>query len=174
MNKNGYLVGEWIAIISAVITIPSLVVMFIYKDTFLVMVFRIVLVIISVYLYLLLKKMLNSKFKFFKADGLIFALVALLVTGEFISLTAPKSAGTAASFIVIIISEISSIVGIVFGIKLLKLKNTLFGLRSLYAYSNIAYFICLATIIFIPLALVIGIIQDLILAMIFAKVSRNK
>lgn len=65
------------------------------------------------------------------------------------------------------------VVQVVFGIKLLKCKETFSGRLKYFAYFNIASGVFLATVILFMFSLLTSIIADIILAIIFFTEVKN-
>ncbi len=61
------------------------------------------------------------------------------------------------------------IMSIVYGIKLLNFDQELYGFRKLYAGISIATGVCYATVLLIPLGLLVGIASNIFLAIIFFR-----
>ena len=66
-----------------------------------------------------------------------------------------------------------SIITVVFGVVLLKLKNDLFGLLNPYAFTTIASGVCGATVILAPIGLLAAIAALVMLGMIFLRAKRE-
>ena len=130
------------------------------------------LIFITIILYL--KRFLNFFLKFHDADKSIdFMVMTGMATGVvtigIFSFPALKESLVSA---VIVILVLQGIVQARFGYKLLKLPNDLGGILKPFCYANMATGILLATVILIPLSMVVSAISDLMLGTIFFSMSK--
>ena len=130
------------------------------------------LIFITIILYL--KRFLNFFLKFHDADKSIdFMVMTGMATGVvtigIFSFPALKESLVSA---IVVILVLQGIVQARFGYKLLKLPNDLGGILKPFCYANMATGILLATVILIPLSMVVSAISDLMLGTIFFSISK--
>jgi hypothetical protein len=65
-----------------------------------------------------------------------------------------------------------AVLSIIFGVKLLRLQDDLFGLLRPFAYVTIAAGVCFVTILLAPLGLVVDAVSNVILGVIFLRALR--
>lgn len=139
--------------------------------------FSLVCLGLFVYIMIQLKILLNSRFQFHDVDTIILILIALLIVSTIVStisillLLGSAGAKTVATIIVSIISAVMAIFygifEIIFSRRILHLSDNLFGLLKPYSYTAMAGGICMVTVILAPLAIIVGIVNYVILGMIF-------
>lgn len=131
------------------------------------------LIFVAIILYL--KRFLNFFFTFHDTDTSIALMVmASMATGAvtlgmFSFPTLKESLESA----VIVILALQGIVQIQFGYKLLKLPNDLGGMLKTFCYANMATGLLLATVIFIPLSMLVSALSDLMLGTIFFSMAKT-
>lgn len=130
--------------------------------------------LLFVTIVLFFKKLLNRLFSFHNTDRNIDLLViAGVVTGVF-SVVAlyvtPLKESIGSVITAILVAQ--GIVQVQFGYKLLKLPHDFGGMLKPFCYANMATGILLASILLIPLGIVVSAISDLMLGTIFLNVSR--
>lgn len=125
--------------------------------------------ILFVAIALNLKKLLNSFFKFHDTDRNIDLMITASIITGLLSIGALYLAPLKESLglVVIIILIAQGIVQVQFGYRLLKLPNDLGGMLKPYCYANMATGIFLASVVFIPVGILISAISDLMLGTIF-------
>lgn len=130
------------------------------------------LIFIAIILYL--KRFLNSLLQFHDTDKSIDLMVmASMATGAVtIGIFSFPALKESLVSVVIVILVLQGIVQAQFGYKLLKLPSDLGGILKPYCYSNLATGILLATVILIPLSMVVSAISDLMLGTIFFNMSK--
>lgn len=129
-----------------------------------------------IYIFITLRQTLNKIYAFHSADRFITALIVLGVISTVLGLLVGEplpSRVTTIAIICIIAMIIYAVVLIMFGIQLLYLQDNLFGLLKPFAYTCIAEGVCTATIILAPLALIASAVSDVILAIIFFRISEK-
>ena len=120
------------------------------------------------------KRLLNIFFNFHDTDRNIdLMLIASVVTGalSFVALYFTQLKESV-QYLVIVVMLVQGIVQFQFGYKLLKLPNDLGGMLKPYCYANMATGIFLASMLLIPLAILVSAISDLMLGTIFFSMSR--
>lgn len=123
---------------------------------------------------LLLKKFINSFFKFHKTDrNLEFMIVANIIIAVLclvaLYFTQLKES---TGYAVLAIIVVQGIVQIQIGFKLLKLPNDLGGMLKPFCYANITTGILMASIVLIPLGIMASAIADLMLGTIFLNIGK--
>ena len=122
-----------------------------------------------VFLMTTMKRLLNGRFAFHSTDGVIVLLVgANLVSaaGECSALFAPSLERAAGLFGVVTVVVIG-VLQAVFGARLLRLADDLRGLRTPYGYLNIATGLLVATVVLVPVGVLVSGIADVMLGTIF-------
>jgi ABC-type uncharacterized transport system permease subunit len=173
-------VAGWLAMASAFLTLPLIYLSFRLESrldltaTAIQTIIQIFGIILFVAIVLYLKRLLNSHFKFHSTDRTIdLMIIANVVTG-FLSVATLYFAPFKESIgsVVIAILVIQGIVQIRFGYKLLKLPHDFGGMLKPFCYANMATGILLASIVLIPLGIVVSAISDLMLGTIFLDMSK--
>lgn len=131
--------------------------------------------LISLAIFLWLKKFLNALFRFHATDTTI-ALVVManmvigtVALGSYSFPALKESLGS----LLIIIQVVQGIVLIRFGFNLLKLPDHLGGMLNPFCYANIATGLLAATVILIPLSMLASAISALMLGTIFFNAARR-
>ena len=126
---------------------------------------------LCVYIMITLRDLLGERYNFHEVDGIISMLVYVNVA--FSALELLSSVSSAATDVVGVISlfviVFVGIVCIVFGIKLLRLGDDLYGMRQPFSYLSIATGFCFATVFLMPAGLLTSSIADVVLAIIFFR-----
>ena len=123
---------------------------------------------------LFLKKFINDIYNFTAVNrNLDMMIIADIVTGVLtvIALCVPSvkdSAGYAALTLLVMLG----IVQVQFGYKLLKLPDDLGGLLKPFCFANMATGILLASILLIPLGILVSAVSDLMLGTIFLNTCK--
>jgi len=123
-----------------------------------------------------MKKLLNMQFAFHSTDRQINLMIMANVVSGALALTGVlfpplKASLGLASMIVIIFQGVAQIQ---FGYKLQQLPDNLDGILKPFCYSNIATGICIASVVFIIVAVVVSAISDLMIGTIFFNVAMLK
>lgn len=130
------------------------------------------LLFVAIVLYL--KRFLNTLFNFHNTDRNMDLLVissmaaGILSIGALYYIPLKESLGTVAIAILVV----QGIVQAQFGYKLLKLPDSLGGMLKPFCYANLATGILLASVVLIPLAILVSAISDLMLGTIFFNMAR--
>lgn len=131
------------------------------------------LIFVTILLYL--KKFLNSLLQFHDTDKSIDLMImasmvtGVLAIGMFSFPTLKESLGA----VLIMILVVQGLVQTQLGYKLLKLPNDLQGMLKPFCYANMLTGLLLATVILIPLSILISALSDLMLGTIFFNISRT-
>jgi hypothetical protein len=138
-------------------------------------------VLTGIYALYRLKALLNERFRFHDVDVLIWVLilaVAALVTiglvGKIATFIAPQAVAVAVVFgvTIILIALPMSVVGIIFAVVLLRLRDDLWGLLRPYAYTTMAASILMATILLAPVGALVDSVASILLGLIFFRADR--
>lgn len=177
INKD-YTLAGWLSIISAALTLPMVFmsVFFLYAKGEYKVTQTILLTIntgIVIYIFFSFKELLNNKFNFKEVN----TFVDILIVGNAFLLLLIIFSFFIEIFIVdllVIIAIITlGIVQVVIFIKLLDLKEDLYGHLKPLAYSSIIAGILTASIILTVVSFIPSIISDIMLGMIFFKASKK-
>ena len=173
-------IAGWLAMASAFLTLPLVYLSFRLEgggDSFAgelqacIQAFG-TLLFLAIILYL--KKLLNALFNFHATDRSIDLMVmASMLTGV-LSIGAfsfPVLKESLQSAVLVILVGMG-IVQVRFGYRLLKLPHELGGLLKPFCYTNMATGIFLASVVLMPLSIVVSALSDLMLGTIFFNMSR--
>jgi hypothetical protein len=185
-QTDRYSLAGWLAIVSAVLLVPEIGLAvflgFISSGLdILVAPIHIVNLAIGIYILYVFRRLLNQQFHFRATDVLITVLILVNVVFFFVGLLelAVNTIGLALlsehelSLVTMVLFVPFSLLTIVFGVVLLKLKDDLFGLLKPYAYTTIASGVCGATIILAPIGLLAAVAALVMLGMIFLRAKRE-
>jgi len=174
-------IAGWLAMASAFLTLPLVYLSFRFEgmhDSYAGVIQTFIqtsgtLLFLAIILYL--KKLLNSVFNFRDTDRSIDLMVmASIVTGVLsigaFSFPALKESLQSA---VLVILVALGIVQVQFGYRLLKLPHELGGLHKPYCYANMATGIFLASVVLMPLSIIVSALSDLMLGTLFFNMSRS-
>lgn len=183
-KANQYALAGWLAIISAILVVPEIVLSVLsefispYLNLFVLLVHTVSL-IVGIYILYMFRQLLNRQFSFHRADVLIITLIVANVVffvigvAEIAADTMNMTGERILSLITIILFVPFSIVTVAFGVVLLKMKDDLFGLLKPFAYTTIGSGICGATIILVPLGLLAALVALVMQGMIFLRAGRD-
>jgi hypothetical protein len=165
----------WLAMTSAVLVIPWLLLSFVPLDRSGVCsrIAQGVLVTagtaLTVYLLVTLRRLLHERHAFSAADSAISFLVTVNLVSAAASLlvAAAPRLETALDPFGLILAVVGGLCQVMFGIKLLRLPDSLGGLRRPYCYLNVVTGLCLATIVLLPLGMAASAVADVMLGTIF-------
>jgi hypothetical protein len=169
----------WLAMTSAVLTIPWFVLTFVLAGQGGVWpkVTQGVLLTagttLLVYLLVTFKRLLHENFTFHAVDRVIALLVKVNIVSAAVSLLglAVPPLESALGVVGIVLAVAGGIAQIMFGVKLLRLPGNLGGLHKPYGYLNIVTGFCLATVVLLPLGMVTSAVADVMLGTIFFQVA---
>ena len=172
----------WLSMVSAIITIPLAVFQLVTAAGQ----FRLISTVLSllgvalfVYLFALLRELLNREFDFHETDRpislLIFGNVGLFILG-LLDDVGPKNDlwDTVTGIVAGVAAVALGILFILFSIRLLRLGRSLFGYLKPFCYTNIGVGVCLASIILFPLSIVASMVADVVLGLIFFAAARQR
>ncbi|MBV9865602.1 MAG: hypothetical protein JO316_09650 [Abitibacteriaceae bacterium] len=178
MSKKALLISGWIAIVYAVVDVPRLT-LYWFADNFMGTsgaqaaqgFISLSGLLLWLFLFIRLRQLLNNQFGFHQVDAeartLIWMSVALTGLNLFEIATRPIS--TLLLIISITAVIVVSVVGTVFAIKLLRLPHQLYGLLRPYCYTLMVANLSYATLFLLPLGILFGIANSIILGMIFFR-----
>ena len=185
-KHDPYVLAGWLAIISAILVVPEIVLAALAGwvspglNLFVVPV-HVANLVIGVYILFMFRKLLNVEFDFHAADLLIALLIVVNVVFFVIGVIdlvvtitgSEPNLERSMTWITMMLFVPFSILTIVFGAVMLKMQGELYGLLKPYAYTTIASGVCGATVILAPLGLVAAIVALVILGMIFLRAKRE-
>jgi hypothetical protein len=189
MNRRQYTFAGWLCIIIAVLFVPNIAINILIeafgKRAPALYLFRVPMMLIvsgiGIYLAVMFRKMLNVRFGFHDIDRLITLTIiaSLLLTGlnivnyfmQYASQSSDPHWFLAIPGIIIVI--LLGIVSIFIGSRLLDLKEDMFGFRNIYAYATFVNGVCIASIIFSPLSLLLTVGLYIIEGMIFLRAAED-
>lgn len=127
---------------------------------------------------LLLRRLLNARFRFHDADRSIDLMIMTNVLASGMAVVAlcfaPWKETLGGASLVIVVFQ--GIVQVRFGARLLRLQDDLDGMLRPFCYLNMATGICIASLVLIVVGVVVSAISDLMLGTIFfhlAKLERE-
>jgi len=128
-----------------------------------------------VYIMIQLKILLNSRFQFHNVDIIILILIVLFIvsTIPLLLLLGSSETNMVANILSLVVVILHGIFEIIFARKILHLSDNLFGLLKPFSYTAMAGGICMVTVILSPLAIIIGIVNYVILGMIFFEAAER-
>jgi len=198
MNDKHYALVGWLAIASAILTLPSvalgLLVEVIRKPAGLLLLgpyltLSLAAMAFSLYALYRLRNLLNDRYQFHDVDHLIVAIIFGVI-----ALTAVGCVGKVAGVlgralgirdavilpfaltmlaVLVVIGIATSILSIVFGVKLLRLQDDLYGLLKPFVWCTIAAAVCFVTLILAPLGGLVDAAATILLGIIFLRAARG-
>lgn len=174
MKKKDYTLAGYVSITNAVLTLPL-----VFISVFMMIEsggeFSLVQTLLSVaqtgliiYMYLSFKELLNNNYNYREINNFIDILIVGSIVMVLLDLASPII-GSALVFVAIIILGVVKVIAFV---KLLNIKDDLYGHLKPLAYTSIATGVLLASVLLIGLAFIPSIISDIVLGMIFFKASK--
>jgi len=182
VDSNKYSIAGWLAIISAIIIVPEIVFGVIVERLYSGHpASKIVLamlhtggLLISIYILHMFRNLLNERFDFRDVDVLIWILIwsnvlfaGLGIIGLVPGLTRPIT------FLTLVLFVPFCVITAIFAYKLLQMKEDLYGLLKPFAYTTMAAAICGATIILMPIGLIIQLAALVMQGMIFLRAKEQ-
>jgi hypothetical protein len=164
------------SIVSAVLDIPlvglGIAVEFMHSVmlTVLTAVVDLAYLFISVYVFIILRNLLINRFKFNKVTTYINIVVILNIIAvplELLGMFDKSFLGLS-----LLLSLITGVIAIIFGVKLLKMKDDLYGFLKPFCYLTIIGGICGVTVILAPITTILGLVSDIILARMFFRAAK--
>ncbi|HPR65096.1 MAG TPA: hypothetical protein PK014_12850 [Thermoanaerobaculia bacterium] len=187
MEEKTYTLEGWLAIVSGCLVLPGMV-MAILADTAFAHFggFKLLWLIVSgiqmglsIYVFYRFRDFLHDRFQFHAVDTLIPLIIAgsclifiILSAGRIV--TTPEEIRLKILFIIalVLVGIPTSILGIIFAVKLLGLPDNLHGLLKPYAYLTIISMVFFLTIILGFLGAIVAAVTDILLGMIYLRSNR--
>jgi len=188
MNENKFANAGWLAVAGAILVLPVLPggivldIMF-EKGVFsaslstMFLLFSVTQAALVIFAFYRFKAFLNEVFEFNKTDFLILAIVGLAIImtslGVITRITTWAGASEAVQFTFIaLIFSVGiplGVLSVIFGIKLLELKDSGQVLLKPFAYLHIVAGILFATFILAPVGMLVGAVADLLMGMMMLR-----
>ena len=183
-SKNDFALAGYLAIAAAVLILPSFVLSIAtevakHRDPELALVLlvpylvvTILYTIAAIYVILRFRALLNERHGFHAIDGLITALVTRVIALKFFGLTGALDKPPLVFLAVIPVAVVAitlGILGIVLGVRLLKLPAENTSYYRVYAWLSIVAGACFVTFFLAPLGMLIDTAANIVLAMLFLK-----
>ncbi|MCM2360016.1 MAG: hypothetical protein NDI77_17825 [Geobacteraceae bacterium] len=179
MTRKRLLTAGWLAMASAVMTIPWFILAFFLggQEGLAAKAAEAVMLVtgtmLTVYLLLTLRRLLHERYRFGRADtaiGLLIKASVVSALAGMAGLAFTRMESASADFAMVMVVVIG-VLQIVFGVSLLRLPDPLQGLHKPYCYLNIATGLCLALVILMPLGMLTGAVADVMLGTIFFQAA---
>jgi len=186
MESKQYTCAGWLAIANAVILIPTIglaiFLNYIAGSVSLVNLFQMLLSILfcvlGVYILIRFRKLLNVHYQFYEADNMILTLIwinIIFTVSGFLKYIFPEAA--IAKLITDILGMalfyLMGIINIIFGVRILKLKDNLFGLRNPFAYMTIGSGVGIVSLVLMPFGLLAAVAAYIIQGIIFLRAAED-
>ncbi|MBN2091825.1 hypothetical protein JW964_19575 [candidate division KSB1 bacterium] len=186
MESRQYACAGWLSIANAVLLIPTIgfAIFFDYiaRSFPMVNLFQILLSILfcvlGVYILLLFRKLLNERYQFYQADNMILTLIwinIIFTVSGFFKYLFPgvANAKLITDILGIALFYLMGIINIIFGIRILKLKDNLFGLRNPFAYTTIGSGVGIVSLVLMPFGLLAAVAAYIIQGIIFLRAAEE-
>jgi hypothetical protein len=169
----------FLAMTSAILGIPALLISYylatteLQADALLLAAVQLLGLFLFTALTLSFKKLLNSRFLYHRADNYFDFLVAtyLFYTAASISsLFLPSLQKPLDLFSMLLVCAIG-VAQVLLGINLFQLPDSLYGMRKPYCLLNIITGVLVASIVLLPIGVIIGAIADVMLGTIFFQAA---
>ncbi|HEY5974241.1 MAG TPA: hypothetical protein VIU41_05815 [Geobacteraceae bacterium] len=181
MSATTLKTAGWLAMISAIITLPLVYLSFRLEGQsdltaqLLETTIQVLGIVIFVAVTILLKRFLNSTFNFHLTDRLIKLMIKaniVICVMAILSLYLKTLQESLSVFIVVMV-VVLGIMQTMFGYQLRRLPNDLGGMLKPYCYLNMAIGITSASVVLVPVAVVLSAIADVMLGTIFFQAARR-
>jgi len=179
MTSRGMKIAGWLAMASAFFTLPLVYLSFrlegmndSYADIMQILI-QTFGTLLFVAIVLCLKRLLNAAFDFHATDRNIDLMVMASIVSGVLSIgvfSFPAFKESLQSAVIVILVALG-IVQIQFGYRLLKLADNLGGLLKPFCYANMATGIFLASVVLMPLSIIVSALSDLMLGTIFFNMA---
>jgi hypothetical protein len=171
----------WLSIIIGPFIIPYTIYLFLkglsgnMELSFIDIAFSIFYTAVNVYVYLLFKELLNKKYAFHKVDTYLLFWLGFSVVSNILDVINYLVGGLTPFLapISILLLIPMGITTIIFGKRLLSLKDSLFGLRKPLAYVSIIIGISFVTLLLSPLGIIFAAISDILVGVILLRAAKN-
>jgi len=181
LSCKSMVIAGWLAMISAFMSLPMLYLSYrlagrVDSAAFIIQaVMQIAGTLLFVALILYLRQLLQAHFSFHDTDRSIGLMLKTGVTAGALTVLSlcftPLRETVALAVIVILV--VQGVVQAQFGYKLLKLPHDLGGMLKPFCYANMATGIMLASVVLLPVGVVVSAIADLMLGTIFFNMVRQ-
>ena len=182
LTKDRFVGAGWASIGNATLSMIPLILLYLFgmesgmgMGTLATEGLTLVNMMLTLFLLKTFRKLLNTRFQFHTVDDYI----SVLIWGNIVT--------TALTLLSLEIGEIEEttnmvnvfvfiffgIVSIMFSMRLLRLKDSLFGLLKPFGYTTVAMGVCFAAVILIPVGVFLGAVSDIILATVFFRASEH-
>lgn len=181
LNEKSLNLAGWLSVVAAALYFPQIIIgliselsadkstTFLYLEALLNTGF----IVIYVYIFVMLKRLLNEKAAFHDTDKYITFLVwtnVVITVISVIALPFPEAQEVVGAGIIYLMVPLG-VIYVVFGIKLLNCEDNLFGYLKPFSYLTIATGIMTAVVVLVFFGFITAIISDIILALIFFKAA---
>ena len=131
-------------------------------------------VILFTLIVLYLKRFINGFFQFHNTDRNLEIMMGANIVVTVLTLVAIfySQLKESIEYVVLAVIVTQGIIQIQFGYKLLKLPNDLGGMLKPFCYANMATGILMASVILIPVGIVVSAVSDLMLGTIFFNMGK--
>ena len=180
MSSRTFKIAGWLAMASAFLTLPLVYLSYTLEgrvdpeSNVLQTIIQVSGVLLFVALVLFLRKLLNTYFNFSVVNRNLDLMMAGEVLTGILSVAAlyVTPMKEQLGYAVVVILVVQGGIQAQLGFKLLKLPDSLEGLLKPFCYANMATGILIASIILIPVGVLVSAISDLMLGTIFLNLSR--
>jgi len=182
MNSSQYQLAGWLAIIGALLMVPlTVATVILEKMSGGHLLFSIINIgkyflsmAVTVYIFYMFRKLLNDRYNFNQVNWIITVFIIYSILTFFVSLLAIVPDLKLAVMIGILVMMVPfGVLNIIFGVRMLKLQDDLFGLLKPFAYLYIAAGICAVSVILMPLGMLVAIATLFIEGMIFLRTKEQ-
>jgi hypothetical protein len=171
----------WASVVSAIVTIPGILIAFIsalaeYRR--LGAICSVASLLLLLWIYGSFRRLLNDLYEYDGADTAINALLGSSILATVLGLLTGLLAGTGVADLVAFLSVgafvVFGIAYVVFSVKLLRLEAPLFGFAKPLGYAGLAQGITVASVILIPLGVLASIVADVMRAQMFFAAAADR
>ena len=178
MTERNFNTAGWMAIVSAVLNAPVLVVtvaaVFLPENPALRVlgtVLSVATALLAIYLLVALRQLLH-RHDFHAADFWFALLIGGYLVAMVLQIVAEAVPGAeSVTGVLLLFVLFLGVISAVFGFKILPAARVVAGPVRPFVYFTIATGVCLATLILLPIGLITTIVADVLLAMIFFRAS---
>ncbi|HEY6872806.1 MAG TPA: hypothetical protein VI298_08790 [Geobacteraceae bacterium] len=181
MTRKRLMVTGWLAMASAMLTIPWFILTVLLGEQKGVVpkaaeaAMLVAGTVLTVYLLVALLRLLHEKYAFRQADLPIDLLIKANIVSAAVSLLglALNQLESAVGVFAIIMVIFVGVLQIAFGVRLLRLPDSLQGLHRPYCYLNIVTGFCLVLLVLLPVGMLTGAVADVMLGTIFFQAAAS-